>query len=239
MVPSAGGVVLVCQNCGHENPLEVPPTAPEGGAAKAPPQAERPAAVRPAPGPADSSHEGNWLSKSAMEKLIPQPGPGLRCRKCAQLLGEHDNCPRCGLNAVEGARFADGEAPWEVAPPGQEAAFDQATLLWKVVDESPTDDNLEKFYRFVREEDLLEYGIRRFRFFLVDHPDDERARANLEQLAQSFQAKMIVARAQAEVRAGNIAATTARLKTILLGAVFFIWFGIFLVFLSQVVGPNC
>lgn len=240
VLPSEHGVVLVCANCGHHNPLDVS-EAPAGS-----PSDEAPEPIAPitpiapiasvgSPAKADTSQESPWLVKGALERLIPESGEGRRCRKCAQLLADaEENCPRCGLSVVESQRFEPGTAPWERPPEGQEAAFEQASLLWKSVDEHPTDDNITKFVMFAREEDLLELGIRQLRFFLIEHPGHERATTHLEELATSFQSKMIVAQAQAEVRAGNIVATTVRMKGILLWIVFAMWAAILALFISKV-----
>lgn len=225
VLPTEDGVVLVCANCGHNNPLALSsPSDP------APP---KPAAlIQPKP----VAQLSPWLQKDALKKLIPEPGPGPRCRKCAHLLGDEESyCSRCGLARAEGERFAPGEAPWERPPVGREAVHEQATLLWKALTENPTEDNLAKFAQFTREEELLEYGVRQLRFFLVEHPDVPRAREFLEELASSFQARVIVAQAQAQVSAGDFGAAALRYKQVLLWTVFVIWGGIFLFFLSKVV----
>lgn len=228
VVPGEHGVALICENCSHENLLDVP------GAVPKPTESPKPKPRQRKPDP-DTSAEG-WLTKGVLERLIPAPGDGLRCRKCAYLLEGEKNCPRCGLNVDEGHRFPEGEAPWERPPEGLEAPFEQATLLWKSVEENPTDDNLSKFVAFSREEGLLEYGIRKLRFFLVDHPNHERATSHLEELAESFQAKMIVARARAEVGADNIVEATHRAKRYILIGVFILWGSILLMFLSRMTG---
>ncbi len=237
VAPSAAGVALVCENCGHENLLSVP-NAPADSAEATPAVPVTPT-PRPARSPADVSADG-WLTKGALERLIPEVGAGGRCKKCAQLLPNYEeNCPRCGLSMAESFPFKDGEAPWERAPAGMEAAFDQASLLWNSVADNPTDDNITKFAEFVREEELLEFGIRKLRFFLVDHVGHDAATQELKRLAGSFQAKMIVARAKAELRADNIVATTVRVRSVILAVVLVIFTSIFLVFLSQVIGAGC
>ena len=236
VAPTEQGVAFLCANCGHQNFLELPPTTPATPAAAAlAPLGGGAVAARPPAQPADASGEA-WLKSGMLERLIPQPGDGLRCRKCAYLLDAEQNCPRCGLNVIESRRFADGEAPWERPPDGLDGPYEQASLLWKSVEENTSDDNITKFAEFVREEGLLELGIRRLRFFLVDHPGHKLATHYLEQLAESFQAKMIVARAQAEVRAEDIVAATGRAKKVLLTVVFAMWLGIFVFLLGRLTG---
>ncbi|MEC9441916.1 MAG: hypothetical protein VYE40_12485 [Myxococcota bacterium] len=172
------------------------------------------------------------ISEKMMERLIPEQGEGPRCRKCAHLLEPSDNnCRRCGLNIADAHRYAEGDAPWERAPRGQEAAFEQAMLLWNAVSERWSDERLDNFVAFVREEKLNELGIRLLRFRLADHPDDMRAVAHLQELVSMMQSRVVVARAQAEVSAQQFGEGVARTRTILVGATVVGWVGIFLLFL--------
>ena len=224
VVPIASGVELVCANCGHHNALSV-----------GEPQKRPPPIARSAPAERSGEVDASWLKAGALERLVPETGDGPRCRKCAQLLRGADNCSRCGLDAREAERYPPGEEPWERAPESvDDGSYEQATLLWKTVEENPTDDNLTKFVNFSRDEDLLEYSIRRLRFFLVDHPHHARASEHLVELAESFQAQMIVARAKAEVRADNIEHATGRIRRALLWMTFVIFTSIFLLFAVQV-----
>lgn len=213
------GIELICAHCGHANSLAVPPAQPT------------PTPVEKAKPP-----KNDWLSGEALERLIPTPGPGPRCQKCATLLNlSEDSCRRCGL-ANDAAKYALGEAPWEAPAPGKEAATAQALLLWGSVEDNPHDDNLRKFFDFALHEELLELGIRRLRFFLVDHPEHELAVSQLKTLAQSFQAKALVVRAQAEVRADNIVAKTVRARQVVLWLVLVVFGGVFLLFLFGTLG---
>src|SRR5690554_6481774 len=184
--------MLTCENCGHPNLLRT----------GAPPE-KMPA--DPGPGARDAA--GVWLRKDALVALVPAPGVGARCLKCAHLLemdlddtpAAEQNCARCGLNQAEAAHYAPGEAPWEQPAVGKEAQFEQAELLWA---QAPEDaQKLENFAKFVLAEDLLELGIRKLRHHLVTHPDDPIAIAQLGELAASMQSRVIVATARARADA--------------------------------------
>ena len=223
--PRDDGVELVCQNCGHVNTIETGglPVVGDAGGSVAAAAVERMV-------PAESARELAELSR--LEKLVPVPGDGPRCRKCAHLLEpDAEACSRCGLNVAEGEKYGPGEAPWERPPEGKEDVFEQATLLWKSVLENPTDDNLLKFTAFAREERLLEYGVRQVRFFLVDHPDDEVALEELREMGESFQAQAIVAQAHAAVRAEN-SQQPGRARQILMWLTLVVWSGLLVVFLA-------
>ncbi len=232
--PTAEGVVLVCENCGAENRLDVSRSDEDSGADGTP--ETPPVPIDPGPASASQSAEAKeWMEQGALERLIPEPGTGPRCRKCAHLLGEGESyCPRCGLSVSEANRYPEGEAPWEKAPPDKEAEHEQATLLWRSLQDHPTDENLSKFAEFARDEELLEYGVRKLRRFLIEHPDNERAIEYLRELASSFQARVIVAQAQAQIRADDFVQKTGQFKQILLWVVFVVWGGIFFAFLLNV-----
>ena len=228
VLPTADGVALICANCGHHNALGV--SDGDGASAGARSVAAPPATSKP------SNSSSLWLQRDALERLVPEPGSGPRCRKCAHLLADDEQyCSRCGLAREEGERFPPGAAPWERPPVGKEDVHEQATLLWKALRDHPTEENLAKFADFAKNEQLLEYGVRQLRFFMVDHPEVPRARELLEELAASFHARIIVAQAQAQISAEGFGQSAMRYKQVLLWTVFVVWGGIFLFFLSKVV----
>ena len=141
----------------------------------------------------------------AMENLRPQSGAGIRCPKCAKLLrADAQNCVQCGLDIDEARRYDDGEAPWEQPRPGMEEQHEQATLLWEAFEEDQTDEKLRRFVDFVDEERLYEMGIRKLRFYLVDHPDHDVALEGLRECAVGVQGQIHSARAQAEAKADEL-----------------------------------
>lgn len=250
--------MLVCENCGHENLLEMGPAGANGEAdapAKAEPEQVDPQqvdpeqvdqgalreAVRAGKGDSfdkradtfgDKDQVRMWLREDALEALIPASGVGPRCRKCAHLLGPNEeHCSRCGLSRAEAERHAPGEAPWEQPPPGKESEHEQANLLWESFLDEPDATRLEKFVDFVRSEDLLDLGIRRLRFYLVDEPDDELVVELLRDLAESLQSRLIVATVQAKASANEFQEDVSRFKNRMVVAALVFWGGIFLLFL--------
>lgn len=204
------GVMLTCENCAHQNLLST--GAPSTSTAADTLNPERKSTEHLGPGARDAM--GVWLRKDALVALAPTPGEGARCLKCAHLLGmdleetpdDEQNCARCGLNQAEAAHYTPGEAPWERPPPGKEAAFEQAELLWAAIDDADPDSEeaelkLENFVEFVVDEDFLELGIRKLRHHLVRHPDDQAAIEQLGELAASMQSRVIVATARARADA--------------------------------------
>ncbi|MGM0558270.1 MAG: zinc ribbon domain-containing protein [Myxococcota bacterium] len=175
----------------------------------------------------------SYLRKDALEAMIPEPGPGPRCPKCAKKLDpDVENCARCGLNQREAMSYDEGEAPWEQPPPGKEAEYDQARLLWGALEDDWSEERLENFVDFITEAELLDIGIRRLRFHLIDHPDDELAREYLEDLAESLQSRLIIAQVQAQASADEFQDEVSRFKTRMVTVALLFWGGIFLLFLA-------
>lgn len=231
-----GGVVLVCENCGHENALNM------GGAPasdeRAPSRFSGPVVpttnvALERPSSADlSAHE-------VLQKLIPEPGEGLRCPKCVALVrADDDHCPKCGLDLVDAARYPAGQGPWERAPKGKQQSHEHALRLWGAATDAWGAESLEKFVDYVRDESLHETGIRLLRMRLVDHPDDPLVIQHLEVLAQKMRSRLVSARAQAEVSAKSFENDVARWRVGLTVITLVFWGAIFVVFLSIFV-DNC
>lgn len=188
--PVAGGVGLVCAGCGHVNVASVGEgvdgAVQESGVARA---------LEPAAG------------------LIPEPGEGPRCRKClAILLGDAEFCPRCGLSIARAARFAPGEAPWEVAPPGKEAAHEEGRQLWTAVVEAGDGESLERFVDLVLDEDLIDFGIFKLQKYLIKYPGNPGAIQGLGRLSQRLERMAEVARSQAEVAGRSYPESIERMR---------------------------
>jgi hypothetical protein len=236
--PTADGMALVCAQCDHPNVISA-------GAPPAPAPVAAPAApLVPALGAAQVAREGRperevWLTPQAMRRLVPEPGDGLRCRKCAHLIeADADHCARCGLNIQESRRFAEGDAPWERAPRGSEVEFERATLLWAAARERWDEESAAKFADYARDCGLHELAIRNLRFWLVDHPDDQIALKHLKVLADALQSRYIVARAQEEVSAQAFTHEVGRLRGVLVLAVLCFWGAVFLLFAGMFM-DNC
>lgn len=256
------GVTLVCANCGHENVLDVAASQADD-ADEAAESDDNEAKIDGASGAFDdealarrleqASFEGEeanvaedrldfgdkaqvrqWLREDALEALIPEEGDGPRCRKCAHLLEpEFDNCPRCGLDRDEADQFAPGEAPWERPPEGKEAEQEQVELLWDAFRETGATEDLDKFVDVSREEGLLDFAIRKLRFYLAEHRDDEAALSALRDLAGSLQSKLIVARARAQHSADTFQDDVGRFKRRLIGFTVVFWAGVLILFVTM------
>ena len=249
--PVEGGVGLICGQCGHPNVIamgSVGPT-PEAATAKTSELEERshgqapmPIRTKPSPGlEQDVAVAETWtgralegsrkvqnkekeaLSALMLERLLPEPGEGLRCPKCVALIaGDDEHCARCGLSLAEGLRYQRGEQPWEKPPVGREALWEQAWLLWESVEERGSSQKLEDFVAFVLDEGLIDFGIRRLQHYLVDHRDDPVARRGLASLSRQMEKTLQVARTQAEAGAESFTGEVKRFRTwLMLGTLLF------------------
>jgi len=208
-----GTVGAVCESCGTWSPLTggSGPTESEGSTS-----AEQATETPPA------TDERDY--RKIKQSLRPEPGEGPRCPKCAHLLESGaDNCPRCGLNLARAATYDAGEAPWETPPDGLEDAHKRAEQLWETARTEADDredgglepDSLEAYVQHVSERNLLEFAVRRLRFYLADHPDDEHALGALDELAGRLQDKVAVAEARVESDAEDFSEEVETLQRIL------------------------
>jgi hypothetical protein len=158
------------------------------------------------------------------QNLLPESGDGPRCPKCASLLDETlDNCPRCGLNLDRADSYDSGEAPWETPPSGREDAHERAEQLWqqaKLSEDGLDADALEAYVEHVASSNLLEFGVRRLRFYLADSPDDRAALRALDDLAGQLQSKVAVAEARVESDAEEFAEEVETIQQVLPWIVF-------------------
>ncbi|TXD39476.1 hypothetical protein FRC98_03510 [Lujinxingia vulgaris] len=226
------GMELVCASCGHANVLKVGGTtdasadaqsrdgdaSPHAGPiARAASRSDAEQGVAPqkrsVATPGASLAEG--VVEAAMARLIPVSGAGPRCPKCAHLVAGADHCERCGLSQSEANRYAPGHAPWEQAPPGKDDAFLRLNAAW-----ARAEDGDPEAMRYVAElaisEGLVEAGISRLRFYLVERPDDPHALDALRRLAIALQARVTVAAGQAAASAENFGKDVRRLRGLLM-----------------------
>ncbi len=228
--PTDDGVVVVCAACGEASPLDGGDGEPAGGAEAESAEARSGGDAGPEedggaepdipdleyqrPDPSTyGSRELTIDEEEALERLIPERGAGIRCPKCAALLpGDADNCQRCGLDLDEAYRYEEGEAPWQQPREGLEAEYERAELLWSAYCEGGAAGELAQFVDFVEEHRLYEMAIRRLRFHLVDHPDDESVQQALGELASGVQSQIAAARAQAEADAEELNQEIKRFK---------------------------
>ena len=251
--PTNHGVELICANCAHANPLEVgaAPDAPaqqvkanlgaeiDVQVARARASQERARATQASASAQNISPFKDLITPKTLERLVPEPGPGPRCPKCAHLLGEQDlHCERCGLNVMEARRHAPGRAPWELAPRGKEAPFEQANLLWSAATEQWGRERVDNFAAFIISHGLYEHALRLLRFYLVEHPRDALAMEHLQVMATKLQTRAIAARSQAQVSAQEFEQKVTGTRHALIGATLLFWGGIFLLFLFMFM-DNC
>lgn len=205
--PVEEGLGLVCAGCGYINVVSV--------------EAEK-----------EAAQAREQETKELIARLLPEPGAGLRCRKCAhKLRGDDEFCARCGLSVAAAARFAEGEAPWEVAPPGKETELEQGRhLLASALERG---EGIEAFVDFVIEAELMDFGIRELQHVLVEHPDHREAAQGLARLAMQLEQAAEVARSQAAVAVEAFPKEVQRVRQrFLMGALIF-W-GVILILLSLV-----
>ena len=168
----------------------------------------------------------------SVERFLPQPGSGMRCRKCAHLFEREDpeHCPRCGLSVSEAESYAEGEAPWEIPPEGREEAFENARELWKKAVDGGHPEEVEEFVDHVIAAGLIDVWMRRVQHYLVDHPEDPIALDALRQLAKGLEVAIEVARTRAETKSEEFNDDVKRVRSgLMVGALIF-WIAIFILF---------
>lgn len=179
---------------------------------------------------------GDQFLEDSVQRLIPQPGEGRRCRKCFHLLDDHamDNhpghCQRCGLSIEEAAKYPDGQAPWEKPPPGKEEEQQHAGQLWERALDDDESKTIEDFVDYATQQGLVDFGMRTVQRHLVDHPDDQRARQALSKLASSLEVAVEVAKTRAESESEAFQEDVKEFRTRLLLWALVFWTAILLVF---------
>ena len=209
------GVALVCANCAHVN---------VAATSKAP-NAESEATPE-----TDGSVELDMTTAMpSVEGLIPVPGEGERCQKCAQLLDDEEaHCPQCGLSKEAAEKYAPGEAPWEMAPPGLEAQKEKADRAWR--DWKLGDGAIDEFVDTVLDGGLIDYGLRKIQFYLVEHPQHPDAIKALQRLAEQLEMTIQIAHTQAEAQSEDFNDDIKVFRTRLMVGALIFWTTIFLLF---------
>ena len=257
----AEGMELVCATCGHANLLKLDAAVSAGsvGAKEAPEDAQSRDGEVSAPvvgpiaraaglasgsgevarrsGTAAASPLAEGVVEAAMARLIPVAGSGPRCPKCAHLVAGSEHCERCGLSINEAQRYAPGEAPWEQAPDGKEDAYLRLSALWARAEDGDS-EAMTSFAALASNEGLVEAGIQKLRFFLVEHPDDPGALGALRHLASTLQARVTIAASQAAVSAENFGKDVRRLRGALMTVTLALC-GLILLLLSAVFWDKC
>ena len=241
-----GRLALICAFCQHPNALDVgqqpEPPQPE----TEPPQDEpstttnppAPAAAAPvAAAPPTTRPAASLLD---LERLIPEPGPGPRCRKCVKLLDPHQtSCSRCGLSVAEAERYSPGEAPFEQPPAGREEAHEQAVLLWESASQRLEPQDLDTFVALILEHDLAELGIRTLRRHLVDHPDDDVAKEQLRRIAESYQGRALQAAVHIRRQGQDLDRRARAVKSFSIGVTVVFLLAVLGLFLSRLAPGGC
>ena len=228
--PIADGVGLVCAECEHVN------AATAGGSESEDSNgSDGNLEALSSSGSADSGEAVSVLQTdlaASIEHLLPEPGSGRRCRKCAHLFEDEaaEHCSRCGLSIAEAEKYADGEAPWEQPPEGKGEEYRQAMRLWDDAVDSGEAEKMGDYVDYVIAEDLIEVGMRRMQRYLVSCPDDAAALQGLRQLAKGLEVAMEVARTRAESQSDEFNDDVKRVRSgMMVGALIF-WIVIFLLF---------
>ncbi len=225
--PTGAGVALICGSCGHANELDVGASLSAGAAVGGNASSDGldlSVSQVVARAQAEREPEEDWLSSDAMTQLLPEPGDGQRCRKCATLMAPDEaHCSRCGLGYADGARHAPGAAPWELPPMGSEQAHERMLLLWEAAREDWGAELAENFVLFARDEGLHDHAIRLLRFWLVENPGDAIAEGHLLELATQVQSRAVIARAQAQVSAKKFEEGVGKVRWALTAATILFW----------------
>lgn len=172
------------------------------------------------------------MTRAMLQRLIPDPGPGVRCPKCVSIVdGADAYCAQCGLDLEGAYRHAQGESPWERVSEHQQAEAEQARLLWDATVKQWDAQHVSHYIELIEDAQLHEQGIRNLRFWLVDHPDDALAIDALGTLAKVMQTRMIIAKSHADQDKQLFHQEVSKIRTgLMVGALVF-WAGIFGLFL--------
>lgn len=175
---------------------------------------------------------GDEFVETSIQRLIPKPGDGPRCRKCLALFDEStpEHCSQCGLSVVQADQYAPGQAPWEVAPEGKQDEQQQARRLWEAVYDDEQPQTLDEFVEYTVDEGLIDFGIRTVQKRLIEAPDDREAIEALTVLAEKLEVAVELAKTQAESRSEQFQEDVKQFRSkLLIGALVF-WTVLFFVF---------
>ncbi len=239
--PVDGGMGLVCDNCGHvniasadtETNADADDSRDDDGSSSG--WAEQLASMQFGGGNETTSSPSLTIDDdfidNSVERLMPEKGSGRRCRKCVHLFDEDlDHCSRCGLSVAEAESYPEGEAPWEKPAPDQEESYRRAESIWESVHDETTGAEMDDYVEFVIERGLVDFGIRRIQYHLVEHPDDTEAVEGLSRLARSLEVAVEVASTRAESEADQFTSDVRQFRTnLLIGALIF-WTALLLLF---------
>ena len=218
------GVGLVCGGCGYVNVV----SSDSGDAPK-----ERDGEVEKATttSPSATAEQNDGVSDEALQRLVPEPGSGARCRKCLQLLsGRAEHCPRCGLSVVEAEAYDAGEAPWEQPPEGKEDLMEEFQALFVSAVDDASAVSIDEFVDFAVQQGMIDLAIRRLQHHLIEDGDNDETLGGLERLAKSLEGAVMVARSRAEVKADQFHDEVEQIRSrFLMGALIF-WVVILLLF---------
>ncbi len=238
--PGEEGVEVVCESCSVASPLEGDVSEHDGSNDElTDPSSERDINLDELEADRNRARDGSGLGASepggptnvasipeeALDELVPEPDADHRCPKCASPLpgSGAEHCAECGLNLEKAERYDEGDAPWERPDPGREDDFEEAHRLWDEATSESEDTTFQSFVEHVRAHGLFGLGIRKLRFYLVDHPDDHEAIEALRELATGMEARIVAARAEAEAEAEELQDEISRFKRFMTGVVLVLW----------------
>lgn len=238
------GVGLVCAACSHVNALNLAGDKEASGSpgVAAPSSAAK---VDKASAPEAPHEMVDWVGKHAVKYLIPAAGEGKRCPKCLTLLGEHGelegaHCVRCGLKIADAERFAPGSAPWELAPAGKSEVVAEADRLWPAfvgkgnAARAEYEKKVDAWCVYVKEQELIDYGIRKLQLGLIRHPDEPKLLEALTVLAEKLQQRVLIATTEAQVSAETYRSEISQLRQRLLRYSLVFW-GVIFILLGVVI----
>ena len=185
VTPSASGVELTCNACGHLAILGASPAAGPPAGSRA---LKRQPALRKPEKPSPNS------KKPPPPLSIPSGEGAQRCPKCGWRQDNPVSCHKCGLSL---SLARTGRRPWETVDPGKADLQKELERRWGVL---KGNDFLEQsehdaFIKYASSVNLLQQAASLYRFYAQDHPNTpggELASVNLMRLVEMMNAMFIL-----------------------------------------------
>jgi len=228
------GTEVVCAECGHGELLEAsssdetPDQSGEnsGGETVDRDEIERALrSVRSGRTDGDPDSRSNPLDWDATyEHLVPDSEPGPRCPKCIERVEPDDHhCPDCGLGLSDRELLEPGESSAIVTESLQDFVREEADERWSAVTRKADPETFGAYVEWMTRYGGDEEAIRRIRYFLVKHPEDEAALEALDTLTQSLRSRLAAARAKAESESESFQSDVSQFRRYVVSGLAIFW----------------